>query len=119
MQLLSQTFCAAGSATFLYALGMSIGGSQPSLNPQTSSSRALGSLQDQTQLILEIGRLISDFRLTSFRRAFIQKVPCLDVAVRLVKVLVSLLVEGHSNERHLGDSCRKEQTGRAEALHFH
>lgn len=49
------------------------------------------------------------FNLLLFRCVFIQKVPCLDIAVGLVKVLVSLLVEGHRDKRHLGDSCREEQ----------
>lgn len=48
---------------------------------------------------------ILDFNLL-FRSIFVQKVPCLNIAVRLVKALVALLVEGHGDQRHLGVHLR-------------
>lgn len=72
----------------------------PSLTLPKPASRGLGkaALMPEAHKALPIQPLNLN---SLFRSILVQKVPCLNIAVRLVEVLVSLLVEGHCDKRHL------------------
>lgn len=86
----------------------------PSLTLPKPASRGLGkaALMPEAHKALPIQPLNLN---SLFRSILVQKVPCLNIAVRLVEVLVSLLVEGHCDKRHLRAHLRaKRVSGGAE-----